>query len=138
MCTGLSKSILDTIQYGVNLQLFLTVTQKQQLVIFLLSIANHRRSVTIVFQGLLSIRSLSQSLTSVLSSFDILFWPQQDQPTQTNKQINQKENKQNSNHSHNSNSKPSLLESQTEFTINYSFINKKRNLDLVEVKPDGD
>ena len=134
----MSKSILDTIQYGINLQLFLTVTQKQQLVIFLLSIANHRRSVTIVFQGLLSIRSLSQSLTSVLSSFDILFWPQQDQPTQTNKQINQKENKQNSNHSHNSNSKPSLLESQTEFTINYSFINKKRNLDLVEVKPDGD
>ena len=138
MCTGLSKSILDTIQYGVNLQLFLTVTQKQQLVIFLLSIANHRWSVTIVFQGLLSIRSLSQSLTSVLSSFDILFWPQQDQPTQTNKQINQKENKQNSNHNHNSNSKPSLLESQTEFTINYSFINKKRNLDMVEVKPDGD
>ena len=73
MCTGLSKSILDTIQYGVNLQLFLTVTQKQQLVIFLLSIATHRRSVTIVFQGLLSIRSLSLSLTSVLFSFDILF-----------------------------------------------------------------
>ena len=100
MCTGLSKSILDTIQYGVNLKLFLTVTQKQQLVIFLLSIANHRRSVTIVFQGLLSIRSLSLSLTSVLSSSDILFWPQQDQPTQTNKQtnkqINQKKNKQKS------------------------------------------
>lgn len=99
MCTGLSKSILDTIQYGVNLQLFLTVTQKQQLVIFLLSIANHRRSVTIVFQGLLSIRSLPQSLTSVLSSSDILFWPQQDQPTQTNKQINQKKNKQKKNES---------------------------------------